>query len=212
MVAYLSWWIGGAFAGFACGLLVLRRRDALSSRVLAVLAVAMVAMISGAKLQYRLRFFSFADALVFSPSELVAPGFHIPLGSALGFAAAMGMAALLAVPMLDLADALATWAMVMMPIGRVGCLVAGCCKGAVGPTWMEAVCVREAPYEGAALVHSLPVYFALLALALLALDLRLMRRGAKAGTVAAVTFLIHPVGKILLERLRRAASPATPRT
>ncbi len=36
----------------------------------------------------------------------------------------------------------------------------------------------------------------------LPLDLWLMRRGARPGTIAAVTFLAHPLGKIGLERLR----------
>src|SRR5262249_1948677 len=90
---------------------------------------------------------------------------------------------------------------VMMPVGRVGCLIAGCCTGAVCPSWMSAVCVPAAD-DPTTRVHLLPAYFAALGLALVVVHVSLLRRGARPGTLIAVGFLLYPLGPPAIEQLR----------
>src|SRR5262249_23680006 len=51
-------------------------------------------------------------------------------------------------------------------------------------------------------VHPLPVYFAVLGLVTAAVQVRLLRRDARPGAVAAAGFLLYPLGQLAIERLR----------
>jgi len=221
MTAYLAWWFAGGMAGMVAGLLVLRQRGALTWRAPLVYAAAILGCLYGAKVQYRLRFHPLLEALTVAPEELLAPGLHIPLGLALAFVAAMLACLLLRVPVLQMADALAMTGAAMMPIGRVGCLIAGCCSGILCPTWLSIICVRPSAAAGIGgptnsllgaasgaphLAHSLPAYFALLGAATVALHVWLLRRRVAPGTLIAVGCLVYPLGHLAVEQLREAPS------
>ena len=204
MVEYLAWWLGGGCVGMLCGALLLRCRGVAVGRALVPFAVAIVGCLYGAKLQFRLRDLPFHEAIFFEPGAFLTPGFHIPLGLVLAFVLAIGVGGLLRISRLDLADALALSGAVMMPIGRVGCMLAGCCTGAQCPAWLDAVCVRAAPPEAGS-VFALPAYFAALGCAILAVHLWMLRRHARPGSLAAVAFLLYPLGQLAIEQLRDAS-------
>jgi prolipoprotein diacylglyceryltransferase len=218
MTTYLAWWIGGGFVGLTAAAFALRRTNALSGATIVSFAMAGIGCLYGAKVQYRLRFEGVLDAIAVPPGELFTPGFHIPLGLVVGFAAAMLVARLLRSAPLRTADALGLAGAVMMPIGRIGCLVAGCCTGVVCPWWWpfgvvrgpdsnayndqlaSGLIVASAPVSLP--VHPLAAYFAVLGVVVAAIELRLFRRGVRAGAIAAIGFLLYPLGQLLIEQLR----------
>jgi len=217
MTAYLAWWFAGGLTGMLAGTFVLRQRRALSWRVMIVYLAAAFGCLYGAKLQYRLRFLPVPEAMLVPPGDLLVSGFHIPLGLVGGFLAAMLACRLVRVPVLAMGDALAMAAAVMMPIGRIGCMVAGCCTGSICPRWWSGFCVVPAgaeesvgPGGGLAAVHPLPVYFAALGLGLVLLYVTLLRRGARPGVLLAAGFLLYPLGQLAIESLRDAAPDRTP--
>ncbi len=220
MAEYLAWCSFGGIVGIAAALLVLRHRGALTAASAAVFPLAALACFYGAKVQYRLHIHPVAEALLVPPHELLQPGLNAPLG--LGFAVVAAWLAcwLLRVSRLQILDALAMGLAVAMPIGRIGCLRAGCCKGAVCPHWFQSLCVQPdspvvmAPMASGdvvghvpalAAVHLLPVYFAVLGIGLALLYLFLLRRGVRPGTLIAVQFFAYPLGQLAIEQLRTAA-------
>ncbi len=218
MTAYLGWWIAGGVVGLAAGAWMLRRAGELHGRTLVVFAVAALGCLYGAKLQYRWRFEPLWSAAIIPPGELLSAGFHLPLGLVVGFVTAMCAAALLRAAPLRLADALAFAGAVMMPIGRVGCLVTGCCLGTVCPAWwpfgttfgpdtaVYATQVAAGTIAAGATaslpVHPLALYFAALGATAAALETWVLRRNARPGTIAAVGFAVYPLGQLVIEQLR----------
>lgn len=226
MIEYLAWWFTGGLAGLVAGAWVLRRRDAMNGAVWIAFAAATVGCLYGAKAQYRLRFEPVWDALMVPPSDLLAAGFNIPLGLVFGFAAAMLVARLLRADALRLADALALAGSVMMPIGRIGCMVTGCCTGTVCPAWwifgvtrgpataayaeqLSAGVIRDDAVASLP-VHPLPLYFAALGLVTAAVQLRLLRRGARPGAAAVTGFLLYPFGQLVIEQFRMPSDDRGP--
>src|SRR5262249_19255656 len=152
----------------------------------------------GAKLQYRLESLPLREALRVHPAELLTAGMRLPLGLLLGGLLACLWCVVLGAPWRETGDALAVTFSVLIPIGRVGCLLYGCCMGAVCGRWPRAFCVSYPPGTEAYTqqlrdnlislssrlslpAHPLPLYFALASLFTLAVLLWLLRRGAPPG-------------------------------
>lgn len=207
MIAYLAWWFAGGIIGSLAGLLVLRGRGLRGWRMALPFLAAIVGCLYGAKVQHRLRHFGVLEALAVPPEQLFDPGFHIPLGLVMGFLAAMVMSRLARLPLLAVADALAVTGAVLMPIGRLGCLLAGCCTGDVCPAWLNPICIQKSAHEPE--VHLLPAYFALLGMLMLAVDLWLLRRRARPGTLIAWSFFVYPAGQLAIELVRGEAGDRT---
>ena len=226
--SYVAAWAAGYFAGFLAGLLMLRARRALTPATVGALVVAVVGCAVGAKWQYRfertpLEFHALVGALLVSPRELFAAGNHLPLGLLTGVVAAGLWCALFRAPWRETGDALAVWASVLIPLGRLGCLANGCCMGrACGRfalfCWRHApdteaynAQVREQliPFDAPLSLptHPLPLYFAMASLATLGVLLWLFRRGAPAGCLLAAFCILRPAAKLALEPLR--AEPET---
>src|SRR5207247_1232484 len=196
--SYVAAWAAGYFAGFLAGLLMLRARRALTPATVGALVVAIVGCAVGAKWQYRfeqapLELHALVGALLVSPRELFAPW------------RATG-------------DALAVWASVLIPIGRLGCLANGCCMGRACGRF-ALFCWRHAPdtqaynaQVAAHLIpadaplslpaHPLPLYFAMASLLTLGVLLWLFHRGAPAGSLLAAFCILRPAAKLALEPLR----------
>jgi prolipoprotein diacylglyceryltransferase len=90
---------------------------------------------------------------------------------------------------------------VMMPIGRIGCLRAGCCLGVECPEWLHAVCVAPEP-DAMFRVHALPLYFSALGIALVCVYAGLLRRRAQPGALIIAWLCLYPVGQLAIEQLR----------
>jgi len=228
--SYVAAWAAGYFAGFLAGLLMLRARRALTPATVGALVVAVVGCAVGAKWQYRfertpLEFHALVGALLVSPRELFAAGNHLPLGLLTGVVAAGLWCALFRAPWRETGDALAVWASVLIPLGRLGCLANGCCMGrACGRfalfCWRHApdteaynAQVREQliPFDAPLSLptHPLPLYFAMASLATLGVLLWLFRRGAPAGSLLAAFCILRPAAKLALEPLRAEPDPST---
>jgi prolipoprotein diacylglyceryltransferase len=115
-------------------------------------------------------------------------------------------------------DALVVGISAMMPVGRIGCLVEGCCMGAACGHWAP-FCLRYASttqtYDAqvrAGVItgleplslpaHPLPVYFAITSLVILGVLLWLHHRGAPAGTLLVTFLILEPLTKLALEPFR----------
>lgn len=225
----LNLWTAGCLAGFAAGALVLRRRRALRWGTLGALGVAWGGLIVGAKWQYRLEHASALDAFAVSPTELFDPGVHLPLGLVTGAVLAGLWCVAFRAPWRETGDALAVAASVLIPIGRVGCLLQGCCMGvACGPLAQALhICLRfppgSEPYNHqiraqlirfsattSLPVHPLPLYFAVASLATLGVLVWLLRRDAPAGALLAAFCMLRPATKLSLEMMRAGAPPNAP--
>lgn len=221
---YLLLWTAGCAAGFFAALLVLRRRRVLTPATAFTLALAWLFLFIGSKWHSRLEHLPWTQALLVSPAELFAPGRRLPLGLLTSGAAAALACLALRLPWRDVGDALAVFWSVLIPIGRIGCMVYGCCLGTVCPSWLpvgwrygpgtEAFRLQLAAGlipETSTLslpVHPLPLYFALASLGTLAILLWLVRRAAPPGTLLLTFCLLRPATKLALEPLR--AEPALP--
>jgi phosphatidylglycerol:prolipoprotein diacylglycerol transferase len=221
---YLLLWALGCAAGFFAALLVLHRRRVLTPATALAVALAWLFLFIGSKWHSRLEHLPWTQALLVSPVELFAPGRRLPLGLLTsGTAAALACLAL-RLPWRDVGDALAVFWSVLIPIGRIGCMVYGCCLGTVCPSWLpfgwrygpgtEAFHLQLAaghlsPTSTVSLpVHPLPLYFALASLGTLAILVWLLRRAAPPGTLLLTFCLLRPATKLALEPLR--AEPALP--
>jgi len=89
----------------------------------------------------------------------------------------------------------------MIPIGRIGCLLEGCCRG-VQCGSHAIFCVEQRSLLGNQLVHPLPLYFAALGSLVLVVLWHLMRRKAPPGTQLVAGFLLLSLGQVALEPLR----------
>jgi phosphatidylglycerol:prolipoprotein diacylglycerol transferase len=189
------------------------------ARAVALVALLAVAALAGGKLYALVEQRGFAYV---TWSNLF-DGFRYP-GTLVGVLLGLGVARRLLVPTVSL-GALGDWLAPAMGFaevaGRIGCFLNGCCFGVVSYLpWA----VRYAPGTPAHLFHvgqgwtaetapSLPVhplqlYFALWALALGVLCLRLRSREYPAGTVLLAFIALHELGKFLLELLRAPVDPA----
>jgi prolipoprotein diacylglyceryltransferase/outer membrane protein assembly factor BamD (BamD/ComL family) len=225
MTPYLLLWTLGCAAGFTAGLVVLRMRHALSAKTIVALGFAWEGLIVGSRLHYRLEEMRWPDAIAMSASDMLAPGRRMPLGIVMG-AMLAGMWCLVArARWRDVGDALAVAASVMIPIGRIGCALAGCCMGAVCVAWPHALCWRYPPNTEAFTqqvragligldastslpAHPLPLYFALGSLATLVVLVWLLRRDAAPGVMLATFGILWPLSKLALESLRGKPEPA----
>jgi phosphatidylglycerol---prolipoprotein diacylglyceryl transferase len=229
MSTYLYLWTVGCLAGFVAGALVLRRRHVCNARTLGALGVAWGGLILGAKWHYRLEHYPSLEAFAVSPVELLSPGDHLPLGLVTGALLAGLWCLAFRAPWRETGDALAVAASLTIPIGRVGCLLKGCCMGvACGPFAQTLhVCMRfppgSEPYNhqiraeligfaatASLPVHPLPLYFGAASLATLAVLLWMLRRDAPAGALLATFCILRPVAKLSLEVMRAGAPPNVP--
>lgn len=151
-------------------------------------------------------------------AEMFLPGFRHP-GIVLGILVTMPLAATLVPvgrPIPQLADLSAVPTGIAFAVGRLGCLVAGCCFGvrsdaawairfpAESPAarlhefrgWIPTDAVMSAP------VHPLQLYFVLLAIGVTLVVAWFERRRAYAGQVFLLFLALHESGKFLLEFLR----------
>jgi prolipoprotein diacylglyceryltransferase len=219
MLTYLLWWGMGGAVGIVAGLCVLRARGMLRAATVAAYLPATFGFLYGAKLQFRLGHLAVWQAIAIPPAALFTPGYHVPLGLVLGFLFAALACLVLRTPVLQMGDALAVTGAAMMPIGRIGCLVSGCCAGVVCGPWFRALCFTFPPGTEAYLsqveaslitsaapaslpAHPLQLYFGAAALAVLAVLLWLLRRRAPAGAMLATAFVLYPLAQFGLEFLR----------
>ena len=222
---YLLLWTLGCAAGFVAALLVLRRHGTLGPATALAIGIAWAFLFVGSKWHSRLELLPWTEAVLVSPSELFAPGRRLPLGLLTSGAAAALCCVVLRLPWRTVGDALAVFWSALIPIGRIGCMIHGCCLGTVCPAWLRPLGWRYGPGSEAfqlqvaagALsptsplslpVHPLPLYFALASLATLALLLWLLGRGAPPGTLLLAFCILRPAAKLGLEPLR--ADPAQP--
>jgi prolipoprotein diacylglyceryl transferase len=216
---YVAIWAAGGALGTIGALAVLRARATLAPREAVALAVAWVAFVYGAKVQYRLAALPLLDALRVPPRALLLPGFNAPLGLLLAWMAGTIACVALRGSWRHMGDALAVAGATMLPIGRIACHLAGCCRGRVCPPWL-ALCPVP-PRDGieharqvmeglirqsnAALpVHPLPAYFAAASLAILVVLLWQLRRGVRPGVMLATFGVLFPPTQMAIEPLRAA--------
>jgi phosphatidylglycerol:prolipoprotein diacylglycerol transferase len=227
MALYLTFWLAGGLIGSRLGILVLRRRNALSGATLLALAAAWLGFLYGANVQFRLEHLGVLDALAVPPSQLLAGGLHVPLGLVVGCVFAAACCAALRAPWPATADALAVTGAAMMPIGRIGCLLNGCCSGVVCGAWAAPICwrfpsntevYRIQVTQGLILptspltlpVHPLQIYFGVAGLVVLGVLLWLLRRGAPAGALLTTFLFLYPLAQLALEPLRARTPGASP--
>ncbi len=220
---YLAPWTTGCVAGVVAAIVVLRARRALAPATVMALGVAWGGLYLGAKWHYRLEFESVPQALLISPAAGLDPGMRLPLGLLTGALLAGLWCLMTRAPWRETGDALAVAASTLIPIGRIGCLVAGCCGGTVCGRW-ALLCWRYGPgtesfsYQvRAGLIpsdsvlsqpaHPLPLYFALASLLTLGILVWLLRRGAPAGALLLAFGILRPLAKLSLEPLRAFPRP-----
>jgi phosphatidylglycerol:prolipoprotein diacylglycerol transferase len=178
----------------------------------------------GSKWQFRLESMPLGEALAFPLSEWRSGGHRIDLGLVLGVLLASGWCLAARIPWRPAADALAVAASALIPVGRVGCMLFGCCMGV--PCGHGApFCLRFPPGSeaynqqvrdgliplSAAMslpAHPLPAYFAAASLLTLGVLVWLLRRGAPAGSLFLAFCILRPAAKLALEPLRAVPSPS----
>jgi len=223
MSSHLLIWTAGAATGFVAAVAMLRARRAVSVSTVLALGWAWAGLLIGAKWQYQLEQFPLTGALWLSPGEVLEPGLRLPLGLLVGGMLAGLWCLAVGAPWRATGDALAVAASAMMPIGRIGCLVNGCCMGAVCGRF-AAFCLRYPPGSEAYTAqlsddlipasaplslpaHPLPLYFAASSLVILGVLLWLYRRGAPQGALLATFCILEPLVKLMLEPLRATPRP-----
>jgi phosphatidylglycerol:prolipoprotein diacylglycerol transferase len=223
--AAFNWpWALGLYLGGIGALFVLRARGATSPAAVVPMILAAAGFLVGARLQFRLEALPFGQALAMPLAGIFEPGMREPLGIVLAAVFACSAAALLRVPWRAMGDAVAVTLAAMMPFGRIACLIVGCCAGRVASprfAWLAARYPRgteahatqvaqgliDATSPFSLPTHPLPLYFALAGLALLALLVRLLRRGAASGSLLLTFGFVWPVVKLSLEQLRADPRP-----
>jgi hypothetical protein len=219
--AYLGPWVMGGFLGGLAAIVLDGRAGFTPVRVVAGIVFAF-GFVYGATLEGRLEVQPLAEALIIPLAGLIGSGMREPLGLLVGGALALGWCRLAGIPWREAGDALSVFAAVWLAVGRIGCLLAGCCMGLRCSAWMAGICLRYPPGTLVYLdqvrdqvldptsplshpAHVLPVYFSLAALGILTALLELRRRGAPPGDLFIVFTLFYPAAKLALETLR--ASP-----
>ena len=213
-------WITGLLVGAASGLRVVAGRRTVDWRTYGAFACGFVGMILGAKWQYRLEFLPWPAAIAMPPGSLLAGGERTPLAVAMGAAFAALWCAWWRLPWRHLGDGLAFGAMVGLSLGRVGCIVNGCCLGRVCPTSLASLCIMPPPGSQAfmaqmgasGLAHPMPVVplsilFSLVGWCIVAVLWTQLRRGAPPGRLLAIACLAAPLAKAGLELLRDEPRP-----
>jgi phosphatidylglycerol:prolipoprotein diacylglycerol transferase len=104
-------------------------------------------------------------------------------------------------PALALADAAAPGLALGYAIGRLGCLMNGCCYG--GPTTLPWGMHFPPPAEAHLLYHPAQVYAALINLAFVPLLIAAYRRPHRAGQVLALYVGLYSTYRFLIESLRK---------
>jgi phosphatidylglycerol:prolipoprotein diacylglycerol transferase len=216
---YLVPWAGAWLLGVAAAILVARARGVLTPAAIGIAIVFTAGFILGGTLQYRLEAYSMADVLRMTREDFVTPTIRMPLGWLVAALATIGWCRMTGLPWRDWGDAIAVQAALTGAVGRVGCLLSGCCMGVACTGNGAGLCLRyphgtsvflnqvataglnpTAAYSEPA--HVLPAYFALGSLALLAVLFVLMRRGAPAGAMLATFGVLEPIQKMAFESLR----------
>jgi phosphatidylglycerol:prolipoprotein diacylglycerol transferase len=137
---HLTYWVAGGLVGYGAVWWMMRLRGEPVSGTIGMTVVAIVAAMFGGRLQYRLETLPVADALAMGPAELLGPGVRLPL-------ALVFLATVLAIwswaagrPWRTTADAFALAVTSMIPVGRIGCLVGGCCTGSICSARWSTLC------------------------------------------------------------------------
>jgi phosphatidylglycerol---prolipoprotein diacylglyceryl transferase len=213
LLGFAAWptlWSVAAVVGTIVNLILLRRRGFPVLASLVVLTVAGCVALLGARVEYRLE-----NGL--SLEQLWRGGGQRMPGGFLAFAIAVPMLLRLArLPVLRFLDTIVIGTAVAVAVGRIGCLLQGCCFGVVSDLpwalvfppgspahtshrihgWIEG----DAP--GSLPVHPLQLYFGLDALAIaLVLAWRLSRARFE-GEVLLWFFVLRCWSKTALEELR----------
>lgn len=203
-------WLVGAIAGSIGNLFVLRARGLPAGRVLVALTVAGVVAYLGARVEWMV------ENGVPARDLLVASGFRAPGGFLALLVVLPPLLHQLRLPVLAVADGLAPGAAISIAIGRIGCLLHGCCFGT--PTdlpWGIRFPNDSAAFEShrrlgfltfsasASLpVHPLELYFSLDAIAIAGFLLWLLPRRAYAGQVCLAFLVLHGWSRVALDQLR----------
>lgn len=185
--------IAAAFLACITHLSLLGRREGRSYAFVSDLGFwIMVSGIIGARLAYVLAnydFFSKAPGLIFRVDQ----GGLIYYGGFIGATlASILYARVKRAPLRPFADFVITALPLGQAIGRIGCLLNGCCYGAPSSASWSVVT------EGAAR-HPTPLYEAVFCLALYGLLLWYYRRKSGSGQVLALYLILYPLGRFLLE-------------
>lgn len=141
-------------------------------------------------------------------------------GVILGIVGVMIYARMKRVPVLQVIDTLAAPGALGLAIGRIGCLMGGCCYGQIcdlawgirypaGTLPLEEMAKAQGLVvpEGADLnqlfkVHPSPIYESLAALLIALVIYFLIRRNVRTGAATALWFTLYPVVRFLLEFIR----------
>ncbi|HUE31056.1 MAG TPA: prolipoprotein diacylglyceryl transferase family protein [Verrucomicrobiae bacterium] len=221
---YMGLWAAGIFTGCMAGLVLVLERRVLTWSLFTGGLLAIAGFVVGAKLQYRIEVFPMSYALRVSTSEILEPGMRIPLGVLLGGLIGCLWCFAWRGPWRDLGDALALSASIMVPIGRIGCFLNGCCMGTVCGPWALPVCMRFPPGSEAynqqlrdSLItlsdtqslpaHPLPLYFGATSLLIAFVLIAMARRKAAPGMMLLVGAILSSAGKLALETLRAEPRP-----
>lgn len=222
--AYFAFWVAGGMSAAVAFLIIARGQRVLSLTSVVAGPVFTVGFVYGAMLQGRLEDGVTLQALLIDPAHLIGSGMRLPLGIVLGGALAFVWCRVTGAPWLLVGDRLAVAAATWEAVGRLGCLMTGCCLGTVCPAWLATVCPRYPQGTQAFLdqvqrrlvdpasplsepVHVLPAYFSLASLVTLVVLGYLFRRRVPPGTMLGVFAVAYPVVKLAIESLRAAPRP-----
>ncbi|MFP6663590.1 MAG: prolipoprotein diacylglyceryl transferase family protein [Deltaproteobacteria bacterium] len=204
--------LAGGLGIFWC----VRREGLPLGRVLAALAILLVAVFAGGRLHFALTKWHFFEADPWRLFRLSSGGLHAPgaiLGLALGGAAGLR---LLRLPTGALVDGFAPAVGVGIALARIGCFLNGCCYGQVcalpwavtlGPesyTWHAQVEYGLLARDAAQTlpIHPLPLYFAAAALSITAFLLWLRPRRRYVGQLGLWLLFLFSASSTLLEPIR----------
>jgi prolipoprotein diacylglyceryltransferase len=213
---YVLFWRLGFALGVVAALWVLAEREALRCTTVLGIGVALLGFLYGAKVQLHLLDQPLRTALLVSPSELLAPGYRIPLALVTMMVSGLAWSVLWRADWRAMGDALALLGPVLQAIGRFGCFLNGCCTGKVtdlpwgvvygwhSDAHMLHTTMDWIPQDAAwsLPVHPLPLYYASFAAIVALLMIQLVRRGAAAGSLVALALVVEPPVRLALEQLR----------
>lgn len=223
---YTGFWLGGMLVGGAAYTVAATYQHDAAPGI--AYPIFLLAALYGADLQGRLELTPSADALWVPISQLFRARMRLPLGLLLGFGVALSYAVVRSGGgnWRTVGDRLAIGAATWLAFGRIGCLLAGCCAGAVCLSDELGICTtyhagspaheaqvqfqlipRDAQFSLP--VHVLPAYFSIGAAALLAILSTIMVIAKQPGTVLAAFGLLYPALKLSLETMRFVPRPGS---